>query len=60
MNRANIRILALLTAANVINFYDRALPAVLVEPIKDEFGLTDTHVEVLSAPLTVVYAIAGV
>jgi MFS family permease len=60
VHRASMRILALLTVANVMNFYDRALPAVLVEPIKDEFGLTDTHVGVLSASFTVVYAVAGV
>jgi MFS family permease len=54
------RILALLAAANVLNFYDRTLPAILVEPIKEEFNLTDSHIGVLSASFIVVYAIAGV
>jgi MFS family permease len=54
------RVLALLAAANVLNFYDRTLPAVLVEPVKDEFGLTDSHVGVLSAAFIVIYAVVGI
>jgi len=54
------RILALLTVANVLNFYDRAIPAVVVEPVRLEFGLTDSQVGVLSSAFIVVYAIAGV
>ena len=54
------RILALLTVANVLNFYDRAIPAVVVEPVRQEFGLTDSQVGVLSSAFIVVYAIAGV
>ena len=54
------RVLALLAAANVLNFYDRALPAVLVEPIKDDFGLDDTQVGVLGASFIVAYAASGI
>ena len=53
-------ILVLLTLANVLNFYDRAIPAIIVEPIKAEFGLTDGHVGVISSSFTVVYAVAGI
>ena len=51
-------LLASLTLANVVNFYDRTIPAVIVEPLKEEFGLTDTMVGVLGGSFTVVYAIA--
>ena len=53
-------LLASLTLANVVNFYDRTIPAVIVEPLKEEFGLTDTMVGVLGGSFTIVYAIAGV
>lgn len=54
------RLLAILFLANVVNFYDRTIPAVVVEPIKDEFGLSDTMIGLLGGSFTVVYAIAGV
>lgn len=54
------RILALLTVANVLNFYDRAVPAVVVEPVRREFGLTDTEIGILSAAFILVYAVAGI
>lgn len=53
-------LLLLLTLANVINFYDRTIPAVVVEPIKTEFGLSDTAIGLLGGSFTVVYAIAGI
>ncbi len=53
-------LLVTLTLANVINFYDRTIPAVIVEPLKDEFGLSDTLIGLLGGSFTVVYAIAGV
>jgi MFS family permease len=53
-------LLATLTLANVVNFYDRTIPAVIVEPLKDEFGLSDTMIGVLGGSFTIVYAIAGV
>ena len=54
------RILFLLFLANFLNFFDRALPAMLVEPIRHEWGLTDLHAGVVAAAFTLVYAIAGI
>ncbi|MGO1167010.1 MAG: spinster family MFS transporter [Janibacter sp.] len=53
-------LLAVLTLANLVNFYDRTIPAVIVEPLSDEFGLSDTAIGVLGGSFTIVYAIAGV
>ena len=53
-------ILTLLTLANILNFYDRAIPAIIVEPIKAEFGLSDGDIGLISSSFTVVYAIAGI
>jgi MFS family permease len=54
------RILLVLTLANVMNMYDRTVPAIVVEPLKAEFGLSDVQVGLLSSAFTVVYAIAGI
>ncbi|WP_433062808.1 spinster family MFS transporter [Dactylosporangium sp. CS-033363] len=53
-------VLALLFAGNLLNFYDRALPAVVLEPIKEEYRLDDVQVGVLASAFVVVAAIAGV
>ncbi|MEJ8280888.1 spinster family MFS transporter [Pseudonocardia spirodelae] len=53
------RVLALLFAANTFNFYDRAVPAIVAEPIKLEFGLSDLQIGILAAAFTVVYALCG-
>lgn len=53
-------VLALLFAGNLLNFYDRALPAVVLEQIKAEFKLADAQVGVLASAFVVVAAIAGV
>lgn len=53
-------LVVLLTVANVVNFYDRTIPAVIVDPIKEEFALSDTAIGLLGGSFTVVYAIAGV
>lgn len=52
--------LGLLFAANLINFFDRTIPAILVEPIRLEWGLSDLQLGLLTAAFTVVYAVAGV
>lgn len=54
------RILAVLALANLVNFYDRTVPAIVVDPIKAEFGLNDGQIGILSAGFTVVYAVAGI
>lgn len=53
------KILALLFLANLINFFDRTIPAILAEPIRLEWGLSDTQLGLVAAAFTVVYAIAG-
>ena len=55
-----VRILIVLALANFMNFYDRTIPAIVIEPIKDEFGLTDLQIGILSGAFTVVYAVAGI
>ncbi|MEV4131649.1 MFS transporter [Dactylosporangium sp. NPDC049742] len=57
-NRAYI--LTLLFVGNLLNFYDRALPAVVLEPIKEEYRLDDTQVGILASAFVLVAAIAGV
>ena len=46
------RMAALLFLAMFVNYYDRTIPAVLMEPIRQEFGLTDTLLGVLNALFT--------
>jgi MFS family permease len=54
------RVLWLLFAANLLNFFDRTLPAVVAEPIRIEFGLNDYQLGWISTAFIVIYAIAGV
>ncbi|MFE6858074.1 spinster family MFS transporter [Nocardia sp. NPDC057668] len=54
------RLVGLLAVANVLNFYDRALPTIVAEDIKAEFALSDTQLGVLMSGFTVVYALAGI
>lgn len=53
------RVLSLLFAANLINFFDRTIPAIVIEPIRFEWGLSDLELGFLTAAFTVIYAIAG-
>ncbi|MEV8373628.1 MFS transporter [Kribbella sp. NPDC056861] len=54
------RLVAVLAAANLLNFYDRALPSIVAENIKAEFALSDTQLGLLMSGFTVVYAVSGV
>ena len=54
------RILAVLALANLVNFYDRTVPAIVIEPLKAEFGLSDLQIGILSGAFTIVYAVAGI
>jgi len=45
---------------NFLNFFDRALPGVVLEPLRKEFGLTDTLSGALGTAFILVYAIAGI
>jgi sugar phosphate permease len=47
-NRYRYYVLALLTLGYVFNFVDRQVMTILIEPIKVEFGATDTQIGFLS------------
>ena len=53
------RVLALLFLANLLNFFDRTIPAILNEPIRIEWGLSDLQLGFIAAAFTLVYAVAG-
>ncbi|MGH7002746.1 MAG: spinster family MFS transporter, partial [Alphaproteobacteria bacterium] len=53
------RILLLLFLANLLNFFDRAVPAILAEPIRHEWDLNDFQIGLIAAAFTVIYAIVG-
>jgi MFS family permease len=52
-------VLVLLFLANLLNFFDRTIPAILNEPIRVEWGLDDFRLGLIAAAFTVVYAVAG-
>lgn len=54
------RILFLLFLANLFNFFDRTIPAIIIEPIRMEWGLSDFQLGLIGTAFTIVYAIAGV
>ncbi len=54
------KVLTVLFLANLFNFFDRAVPAIVIEPIRIEWGLSDLQIGILSAAFTVVYAVAGI
>jgi MFS family permease len=54
------RILFLLFLANLFNFFDRTIPAIIIEPIRLEWSLSDFQLGVIGTAFTIVYAIAGV
>ncbi|HWL87240.1 MAG TPA: MFS transporter [Polyangiaceae bacterium] len=51
--------LFLLSLINFLNFFDRTVPAVVLEPLRREFGLNDTQLGVLLTAFTLIYAVAG-
>lgn len=53
------RVLALLFVANLLNFFDRTIPAILNEPIRIQWGLNDFQLGLIAAAFTVIYAVAG-
>lgn len=53
------KVLLLLFLANLMNFFDRTIPAIVVEPIRHEWGLSDLQLGLLAAAFTVIYAIVG-
>jgi MFS family permease len=53
------RVIILLFLANLFNFFDRAIPAIIVEPIRHEWGLSDFQIGIGAVAFTVVFAVAG-
>lgn len=53
------RVLFLLFLANLLNFFDRTIPAILNEPIRHEWDLNDLQLGIIAAAFTLVYAVAG-
>ena len=60
MKSGLIASLAILFLINVLNFYDRNVSGALAEPMKAEFGLTDTQIGWLGSAFIWIYAIVGV
>lgn len=59
--RARGWVLALLTVIATVQFFDRALMVVVLEPIKHEFGLSDTQLGVLAGfSYAAAFALAGI
>lgn len=52
--------LFILFAINLLNFYDRYIPGALAEPIRKEWGLTDSQLGWLATAFTLLYAVVGV
>ncbi|RAU39148.1 MULTISPECIES: MFS transporter [unclassified Pseudomonas] len=53
------RVLFLLFLANLFNFFDRTIPAIIIEPIRKEWSLSDFQLGIVGTAFTLVYAIAG-
>ncbi len=59
-NRAVLTTVLVLFAINILNFYDRHVTGALVEPMRKEFGLTDTQVGLMGSVFIWIYAVIGV
>ncbi len=53
------KVLLLLFLANLLNFFDRTIPAIIIEPLRLEYQLSDLQLGLLTASFTLIYAIAG-
>ena len=51
--------LAVLFLVNVLNFYDRMVLGAILEPLRREFGLSDTQLGAMVTLFTLVFAVAG-
>jgi MFS family permease len=58
--RATALTLALLCAANALNFFDRQILSALNEPIRKELRLSDAEAGLLATAFTLLYAVVGV
>ena len=54
------RVLFLLFLANMFNFFDRTIPAIIIEPLRMEWDLSDFQLGLGGTAFTVVYALAGI
>lgn len=52
--------LIVLFAINTLNFFDRQILGAVGEPIRKEFGLTDSSLGLLNAAFTLLYAFVGI
>jgi MFS family permease len=52
--------LAVLFCLNALNFYDRQILGAVTEPLRREFGISDTKVGLLGTAFTLLYAAVGV
>lgn len=52
------RVLFLLFLANLFNFFDRTIPAIIIEPMRKEWSLSDLQVGLAGTVFTIVYALA--
>src|SRR5258708_1475628 len=57
--RAYYPSLGVLVAVNILNFYDRHVIGALTEPIRKEFGLSDSQVGLIGSAFIWLYAIVG-
>lgn len=57
---ARLVALAVLFAINILNFYDRNVAGALAEPMRRDFGLTDTQIGLLGSMFIWIYALVGV
>ena len=48
------RILFLLFLANLFNFFDRTIPAIIIEPIRMEWHLSDFQLGIIGTAFTIV------
>lgn len=53
------RVLFLLFLANLFNFFDRTIPAIIIEPIRMEWHLSDFQLGMIGTAFMLVYAVAG-
>src|SRR5262245_11593739 len=59
MNRRASYALVVLFFINTMNFFDRQIIGAVTEPIRREWGLTDTELGLLATAFTLLYAVVG-
>jgi MFS family permease len=53
------RVLFLLFLANLFNFFDRTIPAIIIEPMRLEWQLSDFQLGLIGTAFTIIYALAS-